>query len=587
MLNTEEHLLFHLAEDPSQTKTVIDAICQKGSINLADRDQNGDTLLAAACRGGNMSLARFLIERCSQNPFEGNHQGRTPFDQASPGIRDAYKFHPEEYARNPVLRGFHPDPSVVKVGGDYYLANSSFAFFPAIPISHSRDLVHWHTIGYALTNAEWSRLAGKAGGRGYWAADISYDGAFFFVTATLRDNDGSAEPRMQMVVRSRRPEGPYEAPAWFALDGIDPALFHTKGHHYMVLNRGCRIVQLNDNCTKIVGQPTLLWYGSGTRTPEGPHLMEHDGWYYIFLAEGGTGRGHQESCARSRTLEGPYTPCPHNPILRQQDEDGYLSCCGHGEPVEGPDGSWYFLFLGTRNDGTSLSFLGRETCLAPMHWNHDGWPVVDRPQALIRIPKSLPVTFSPPRSPYPAWEGREWLTCRPVDPGCFRQEADGSLLMLGSPSDLMKKDATMLLERQRELKGAAKLSFEKPDLQEGSDAGITAYYDEHSYLKFGLAMRGGIYGMLLAEYVGDSIRSERFLPVSEKNEFSLTMEIDGLKRTFSCSGIEPLVLQDTQYLASEGLSWGKRFTGAMLGLYVHGSLAVRFRSWSYTPTADA
>ena len=100
-------------------------------------------------------------------------------------------------------------------------------------------------------------------------------------------------------------------------------------------------------------------------------------------------------------------------------------------------------------------------------------------------------------------------------------------------------------------------------------------------------MRGGIYGMLLAEYVGDSIRSERFLPVSEKNEFSLTMEIDGLKRTFSCSGIEPLVLQDTQYLASEGLSWGKRFTGAMLGLYVHGSLAVRFRSWSYTPTADA
>ncbi|MDD7202124.1 MAG: family 43 glycosylhydrolase [Sphaerochaetaceae bacterium] len=584
MLNQDETSIFRLAGDPSQTETVISDICQKGSINLADRDQNGDTLLAAACKGGNLPLARFLIERCGMNPFEGNHYGRTPFDHATAGIRSAFGFRPEEYIRNPVFRGFHPDPSVLKVGSDYYLVNSSFAYFPAIPISHSRDLVHWHTIGYALTNANWSRLSGKAGGRGYWAADISYDGSFFFVTATLRDNDGSTEPRIQMVVRSRKPEGPYGEPSWFAIDGIDPALFHTHGRHYMVLNRGCRIVQLNDDCTRLVSKPTLLWYGSGTRTPEGPHLMEHDGWYYIFLAEGGTGRGHQESCARSRTLEGPYTPCPHNPILKQQDEDGYLSCCGHGEPVEGPDGSWYFFFLGTRNGGTPFSILGRETCLAPMRWDGDGWPVVDRPQALIRIPKTIPVNPSPLCSPYPAWKGREWLTCRPLDPGRFRQEADGSLVVLGSSSNLMEMDATLFLERQSEFKGVASLSFEKPDLQEGNDVGITAYYDEHSFLKYGLARRGGTYGLLLTEFVGDHIRSERFLPVPERNEFTLTMRIDGLKRTFFCQEVETLTLQDTRYLASEGLLWGKRFTGAMLGLYVHGQFPVRFLSWSYTPT---
>lgn len=586
MLNQDETSIFRLAGDPSQTETVISAICQKGSINLADRDQNGDTLLAAACKGGNLPLARFLIERCGMNPFEGNHYGRTPFDHATAGIRSAFGFRPGEYIRNPVFRGFHPDPSVLKVGSDYYLVNSSFAYFPAIPISHSRDLVHWTTIGYALTNANWSRLAGKAGGRGYWAADISYDGSFFFVTATLRDNDGSTEPRVQMIVRSQKPEGPYGEPSWFAIDGIDPALFHTHGRHYMVLNRGCRIVQLNDDCTRLVSQPTLLWYGSGTRTPEGPHLMEHDGWYYIFLAEGGTGRGHQESCARSRTLEGPYTPCPHNPILKQQDEDGYLSCCGHGEPVEGPDGSWYFFFLGTRNGGTPFSILGRETCLAPMHWDGVGWPIVESPCALVRIPYAGGIsTTYVSSSPYPAWKGREWLTPRPLNSDLFAMERDGSLVAKGSKADLWEMEATVLLERQTEIKGEVTLIIETPTmLDEGDDVGITAYYDEHSYLKYGLATRKGTLGLLLSEYLADHYQSERFLPFPAGKTVTLSMEIDGLDRRFSCSGAADIVLTDTRYLASEGLSCGKRFTGAMLGLYVHGPLVVRFLSWSYRPT---
>lgn len=164
-------------------------------------------------------------------------------------------------------------------------------------------------------------------------------------------------------------------------------------------------------------------------------------------------------------------------------------------------------------------------------------------------------------------------------------ERDGSLVAKGSKADLWEMEATVLLERQTEIKGEVTLIIETPTmLDEGDDVGITAYYDEHSYLKYGLATRKGTLGLLLSEYLADHYQSERFLPFPAGKTVTLSMEIDGLDRRFSCSGAADIVLTDTRYLASEGLSCGKRFTGAMLGLYVHGPLVVRFLSWSYRPT---
>ncbi len=582
MLNKVEQEIHEMAKDPKLAEAVIEAIGEKGAINLSHRDGEGNTLLAIAARAGNLPLARFLVQRCGQSLLEGNYDGATPLDGATKEIREALAAESRHYGRNPVLRGFHPDPSVVKVGRDYYLANSSFVYFPAIPISHSRDLVHWQTIGYALVDAKDAHLDGLSGGRGYWAADLSYDGEYFYVAATLRGNEGSEKPRVQMVLRSKKPQGPYGAPSWIDVDGIDPSLFHHEGKHYMLLNRGCRIIQLDENCAKKVSRPKMLWYGSGCRTPEGPHMLFHDGYFYIFLAEGGTGGGHQETCARSRTLEGPYESCPHNPILKARDEEGYLSCCGHGHPVEGPDGCWYFFFLGVRRGSSPYHPLGRETCLTPMHWDKEGWPVLDYPRTLV------PISFeeekaSPklPLSPYPHWEGRNWLTPRPLPSSLFSEEADGTLRVQGSHKDLWEMGATILVEHQVEMKGKVSLSFMVPDIKQGEDLGMCAYYDEHSYLKFGYAKRKGMCGLLLAEYLLDRYQSEQFIPSSEKGTITLEMQIEGMRRSFSKGGNELFVLKETHYLSSEGLSSGKRFTGAMVGLYVHASVQVSFSGWDY------
>lgn len=590
MLNEKEAALYELAKDPGQNDRIMDLIGPE-AVNLCDRDERGRTLLHIAAEHDNPDLCRFLVERCSLSALEGDREGVTPYDLASARVKayfaDVYGLKGKRLVHNPVLRGFNPDPCVVKVGKDYYLANSSFVFFPAIPISHSRDLVHWHTIGHAVVDGGLSLLDGMEGGRGYWAADISYDGTWFYIAATLRGNEGAALPRRQMVCRSKRPEGPYSAPAWIDIDGIDPALFHWQGRHYMVLNRGCRIIELNEDCTKAVSRPTLLWYGDGARTPEGPHLLEHDGWFYIFLAEGGTGSGHRVAVARSRTIEGPYEGCPYNPILQQTDGEGRLQYTGHGEPIEGPDGSWYLCFLGVRNDGSPWRFMGRETCLLPMEWTAEGWPLINkgrRPEVLVAVPE-VPEVQEPEVSaaPYPAWKGREWVTPRPQDPAAVRVE-QGNLVLDGSGCDLDALGCrSVLVERQQEDAGSVLASVTVPaSLAEGDDVGITAYYDEHSFLKFGYGLRGGRPAIILEEYVGTSWKSRACFPVAASGRIQLRMWFEGAKRTFAWNdGVwrSAGTLEDTGYLSSEGLKLGKRFTGTMLGVYVHGTASVEFPDW--------
>lgn len=172
-----------------------------------------------------------------------------------------------------------------------------------------------------------------------------------------------------MVVTAQRPEGPYSEPVLFEEDGIDPSLFHdTDGRHYMLLNRGARIFEVDAQATRRLSETTLLYYGSCKRAPEGPHLLKKDGWYYLFLAEGGTGMGHRETVARSRNLHGPYEPSPYGPVLRQWDERALIQRCGHAKPVSTPDGRWYLVYLCGRALEGQWTLLGRETALDPIQW---------------------------------------------------------------------------------------------------------------------------------------------------------------------------------------------------------------------------
>ena len=257
----EEFPLYTVAK--SGNFPMLKLLVEYSFASFDQRAEDGKTMLHYATIGGNLEMVRYVTERMGFSPADGDRNGLTPLQMAHDAgqkeILDYFEaylgFTYEGSYQNPIIRGMHPDPSVLRVGDDYYMANSSFVMFPAIPISHSKDLVHWRTIGHAITNPEWARLTGLESGRGYWAPDISYKDGIFTVTATYRNNDSELLKRTQMVTHASKPEGPYCEPVFIEEDGIDPSIFNDDdGRRYMLLNRGARIFELSPDANKKVGE---------------------------------------------------------------------------------------------------------------------------------------------------------------------------------------------------------------------------------------------------------------------------------------------------------------------------------------------
>ncbi|MCF0127311.1 MAG: family 43 glycosylhydrolase [Pseudobutyrivibrio sp.] len=581
----------------------IEYVLAVGKLSLNATDARGKNMLHYAARSSNMALVSFLVERCGMSLSQADHFGVTPLEEAvklnnQPVMEYFAKICGapyEELYNNPIRRGFFPDPSIIRVGDDYYMVNSSFVFFPCIPISHSRDLIHWEIVGHAITNPDWARLSELQGGRGYWAPDISYDGNKFYITATLRLNDGGEIIRLQMVTTSDRPEGPYGEPSFIDFDGIDPSIFHEDGKHYMLLNRGARIAQLNDDCTDIISKPALLWYGDQKRGPEGPHLLKKDGFYYLLLAEGGTGEGHRITVARSRELMGIYEPCPYNPIMRQWDEVAYITRCGHGKLVQTALGDWYMVYLCGRTLEGKFSLLGRETALDPVIWTADGWPIVnslDGPSYLQKKPEiASNVDVTLPENNYP-W--REFMTAREPEENAF--VIDGSKIKLLSSSKALStmESRNILLRRQSEFIFSATVTVVVPGQNQASEAGLTCYYDENSHLCYYIRSEGNAYYLGLKERIGlkDVLQNEIALESIHAGD-RIELKTDGnyLSRSFSFrkSNEQPWNLthnlEEVTYLCDEGLNIGKRFTGALVGIYALSENSARdyvtFENFSY------
>lgn len=358
---------------------------------------------------------------------------------------------------------------------------------------------------------------------------------------------------------------------FFEEDGIDPSIFHDDdGRHYMLLNRGARIFEIDETATRRLSEPRLLYYGSHKRAPEGPHLLKHDGWYYLFEAEGGTGASHRETVSRSRELFGVYEPCPYNPVLRQWDERALLQRCGHAKPVSTPDGRWYFVYLCGRALDNRWTMLGRETALDPFTWTPDGWP-------LFNGGKGVSAMNRLPLPPVPVDESRvDWLTPRPPEEGQFCWHG-GVLTIRGGRYPLSDtRCRSVLLRRQTAFRFAFEATLFVP---EAGEAGITCYYDENSYLTFGVK-DGQLH---LTEQAGLERREHKELSrsVAPGETLRLNVAADGLSRTVSVNGEAIATLEHTAYLADEGVQIGKRFTGAMVGMYAVDCVAT-FSNIHYT-----
>lgn len=289
--------------------------------------------------------------------------------------------------KNPILTGFYPDPSICRVGEDFYLVTSSFAYAPGVPLFHSRDLAHWEQIGNILQRKEQLAVGGEEISRGIYAPTIRYHKGIYYMITTNVSYGGN------FIVTAEHPEGPWSDPCYLGEEaaGIDPSLFFDEdGRCYYCGTRpnpdGVRyngdweiwVQELDLTTKKLVGESMAIWKGAvrGAIWPEGPHLYKKDGYYYLLHAEGGTGPEHSISVARSRKLFQWFEGCPRNPIFthRNLGADYPVVYAGHGDLVEDQNGNWYVVMLATRRCKNPGS-MGRETFLAKVVWQ-DGWPVI-------------------------------------------------------------------------------------------------------------------------------------------------------------------------------------------------------------------
>ncbi|MBD9470322.1 glycoside hydrolase family 43 protein [Pseudoxanthomonas sp. PXM01] len=342
---------------------------------------------------------------------------------------------PAGHYRNPVLAGFHADPSIVAANGKFYLVNSSFTYFPGIPVFESTDLVHWKQIGNVIDRPTQLDFDGLSVSRGIFAPTIEFhDGTFYLVT-TATDSGGN------FISTARDPAGPWSDPHWLpTIGGIDPSLFFDDDGKVYLLNNdeppgparydGHRAIWMQEiDLARFqpVGPRKVLIDGGvePEKNPiwiEGPHIYKREGWYYLSDAEGGTGPQHSQVVLRSREVWGPYVPYAGNPILTQRDLPADrplpITNAGHADLVEGPDGTWWAVFLASRNYQLRHYNTGRETYLLPVQWR-DGWPEI------LPAGKTIPYVVKAP-----SWMRGEAAQAPSTGNFVHRDEFDGAALAL-------------------------------------------------------------------------------------------------------------------------------------------------------------
>ena len=300
----------------------------------------------------------------------------------------------QEHFNNPILRGGYPDPSVCRVGNDYYLVNSSFEYFPGLPIHHSTDLVNWELVGHGLHRKSQCtgtmNLVDVQSNGGIHAPTIRYhDSTFYIITTNVYQPPKKDEPTqfINFIITAKHPEGPWSDPIIIkGAPGIDPDIFfdddgkiwytgtHAPDNPNFQGEGEIWMQELDPTSFQLLGERHYLWRGACQGTwAEGPHLYKKDGWYFLLIAEGGTHFNHAVMVAASKNITGPYEPNDRNPIFttRHMSYDYWVNSTGHADIIELPNGEWKMVCLGIRNEVNRGSNMGRETMLLPVTWEQE------------------------------------------------------------------------------------------------------------------------------------------------------------------------------------------------------------------------
>ncbi|HET6397499.1 MAG TPA: glycoside hydrolase family 43 protein [Pseudoxanthomonas sp.] len=536
--------------------------------------------------------------------FEWFHyQGSDPGDAAHP-------LQPGQY-RNPVLKGFYPDPSVVRVGGDFYLVTSTFGWFPGIPVFHSTDLVNWTQIGNAIDRTTQLDFGNRDLVNGVFAPAIEHHEGVFYIVNTCFPSCGG-----NFVITATDPAGPWSDPAWLPelAGGIDPSLFFDDDGRSWIVNNdlppggerwpGHRAIWLqafDARALRTVGPRRVILDGGidPAEKPEyveGPHLFKRDGWYYLTAAEGGTGEKHRQVILRSRVVTGPYAPWDGNPVLTQSDlpreRPWPVTSAGHADFVQAADDQWWAVFLGNRPypplQGHYVN-TGRETFLLPVQW-HDGWPRITAPgqevarvHALPALPRgkaTLPTTGAfaireefdgPALPPY-------WITPRNPREAWHRLQG-GTLRLRARPVALGERaNPSFLARRQQHQDAEAVTRLRFVPRRDGDAAGLAAFQNEDYWYLLALTRVDGRPRLVLSRRdgrvqpadpaTGTVLASVALAPQVAAGPLDLRIRARGARYAFAWAAADGQwhTLADVDgTLLSTAVAGG--FTGAVFGMY--------------------
>jgi xylan 1,4-beta-xylosidase len=509
---------------------------------------------------------------------------------------------------NPILPGFNPDPSILRVGDDFYIATSTFEWYPGVQIHHSRDLKNWRLIARPLARASQLDMRGAPDSCGVWAPDLSYADRRFWliytdvkrygVTTVNGATGASLRDFPNYVVHCGRIDGDWSDATHLNSSGFDPALFHDDDGTSWMLNMlwdhrpgrgrfaGIQIQQFDRAAMTLVGEPHLIFKGTELGFTEGPHIYKRDGYYHLLVAEGGTGWNHVVVMARSRDLLGPYEVHPDGVVLTAAGRrEGAITRAGPGDLVELPDGTpWLAYLCGRPVAGRERCILGRETAIQPMRWDSDGWLRTLNGDAQ---PMATPAAPDLPSTPWPqeTWNGRfdrdtlppefQWLRTPSPERLFSLSECPGFLRLYGRETMGSYFEQALVARRLEHLRFTATtcLDFAPRSFQQA--AGLILYYNSTKYYYLSISMDEGqreLQLMIASPELDDGITIDVIAPLPD-GPIELRADVDGGSLVFGWRAQGAADWQalpqrlDATILSDEVTSPGlPNFTGTFVGM---------------------
>lgn len=496
--------------------------------------------------------------------------------------------------QNPILSGFYPDPSICRVGNDYYMVTSSFVYFPGLPIFHSRDLVHWEQIGHGISSPDQLDYKNCETSLGLWAPTIRYNNGTFYIINTFV-SEGREARRDNYIITASDPAGPWSKAHFIeGADGIDSSLFFEKdgsvwyagnyitenplyeGHH------GIYLCELDPETFQFKGERTVIWNGerTGSKWIEAPHLYFEHGYYYLIVAEGGTFTNHSVMMARSRTIDGDYEICPRNPIVshRHLSLENEISVVGHGDIVETQNGEWWMVLLGVRPYKDAHFNLGRETFLIPVCWESDGWLRVDNMNGLVNRSEHLPDL--PSFLPKPAFFSDnfesttlnlQWNTIHPpAKPFYSLSQRPGCLRMYLLPDTLHEICSPAFIgRRQQHACFRIQVSIDFIPENNSEEAGLALVQDDRFHYTFTIIQNQGSRMLQLTSTAfSKSIHlKDAVLPSDGRIYLTVTATTEGYHFYYGLSDQEYILFHANADLTLLSSLRNEGFTGTYIGMY--------------------